>query len=203
MAYEININWQPLQIAASEAPNVSGVYWLGAPFNLKYSNNISRVFYIGYAKNLHRRLQSHKNTKKRGNFLLKVFSSGDPSVILAYYYPVKDLTEDQLQGLEYEIMYRFGLKNGFIPLGNRFPPERGSADIWSGKFRIIETEIAGESLSVDQIADRFNLIVEYDPYPILFNRSITFDLQSGTVSMGDKGNEIFSINFRVKHLWDK
>lgn len=190
---DYHLAWKPLAAAASEAPVASGIYWLGAPFNLRYGSTVSRVFYIGSALNLRKRLSSHTNTRERGNSLLQVFSQGDTSVILASFQPLPGLSDDRLRGLEYEVLYRFGVEHGFMPHGNRIPPESESTDYWSEKVRIKEPALDGTALTPDQIAEQYGLLAEQDPYPIF--SSLSIDLTGGTASTGPK---IYSVNFRLK-----
>jgi hypothetical protein len=174
-------------------PPASGIYWLGAPFNVRYGATISRVFYIGSALNLRKRLSSHANIRERGNYLLQIFSGGDTSTISASFHPMPGLREDNLRGLEYEVLHQFGVEHGFIPHGNRIPPESDSADRWSGRVRVVEPRVDGEPFSPGQIAEHYGLLAEHDPYPIF--STLTIDLTAETASTGPK---VYSVNFRLR-----
>ena len=137
------ITWQTLSAARQVASSTAGVYWLGAPFNIAYGKTISRIFYIGSAISLRRRLEAHATLGQRGNLLVRVFASGDPSNILCAFHSLPELKEDELRGFEYGLVKIFGRTHGFIPYGNRMPPDNESDEGWGDRLRVTEPETPG------------------------------------------------------------
>lgn len=94
------IDWKVLPIVASDAPASPGIYFLGAPFSIRYPGGVSRVFYLGSSVNLRKRLGVHAGNGKRQNFLLSVFSEGDKNRIACSYFSFPNVEPDEIRAIE-------------------------------------------------------------------------------------------------------
>lgn len=164
---KIQIAWMSLSAALKVAPSQSGIYFLGAPFNIKYKGGVSRICYIGSSVNLKKRLYSHSNFKtKRGNLFIRTISDHNPEKILCSYYVCPKLKSSRLEGLEEIIIYEFGLRYGYMPFGNSFPPS-GDYEEWENKVQINEPFIPGEEIGVDTIMQRYGFKSYIAEYPAM------------------------------------
>lgn len=190
----IDILWDRFDTAAETAPNTSGIYFLGAPFGIQYPKGCSSVFYIGSAVNLRKRLKQHLFKRERGNFLLNVLLSKTVEPVKASFHSVPKLKALEVQGLEYGAMHEFGRMMGMIPHGNRMPPECDYALDWLNKVQLREPSPSGEILTCEQIAERFNLGYDVDPWGI-FAGLIAIDLSGKELG---PNHTITSLNFYSK-----
>ncbi len=191
----LKLDWKPLSEVAQQASSDSGIYFLGAPFRIAYDQTESRVFYIGSSSNLRKRLVSHLRSTERGNYLLLRFASATKDNIACCAFPFPAFRNDKLFGLEGEAIYAFGLKHGFIPHGNR-SPEGG--DSFGDKIDIAETNsTALELLNETDIAARYDMRVDRDPYPMYSSLSATIELVGGDVKIVEtkEAPKIYSVNF--------
>jgi hypothetical protein len=199
MNLHFQLDWRPLPDAAASAPAAPGIYFLGAPFRIAYGTTESRTFYVGCSLNLRKRLVGHLAAADRGNYLLLAFADATKGNIGCAFSAVKGIrSENRLMGLEGAVMHAFGVAHGFIPHGNRMPE---GAD-WDGTVMIGEPPCESlPLLNEDEIAARYNLIVDRYPYPIYHSLSAMVVIGATGVQiqeMQDTSPKVFNINFRIK-----
>jgi hypothetical protein len=101
MNLHFQLDWRPLPDAAASAPAAPGIYFLGAPFRIAYGTTESRMFYVGCALNLRKRLVNHLSAADRGNYLLLAFADATKGNIGCAFSAVNGIrSQKQLMGLE-------------------------------------------------------------------------------------------------------
>jgi hypothetical protein len=180
---KLHISWMPLTAAMKQVPSAAGIYFLGAPFNIWYKGGFSRICYIGSSGDLRRRLHTHaKFESKSGNVFVRTIAEQNSEKVLCFYYSCPKLKKSRLEGLEEIVIYEFGLRYGYLPFGNIFPPE-GNYEEWEGQVEINEPFVPGEGMDANQIAQRYGLTITTDEYPIM---GIKYALLSGKIVYEEK-----------------
>jgi hypothetical protein len=197
----IRVEWIALPEAVGIAPPGAGLYFLGGPFRIRYGPTESRIFYLGSAANLRKRLSQHYHTKRRGNVLLTTIASPTKENVVCSIHHFPGLSPGRALGLEAATQYAFGVKHGFIPHGNRLPVEYDEVDEWQGHIEIAEALSDDVALLEEtEIAIRYNLDIQRDSCPVFNSLSLTLEL-SHTGSPTVKCQEtpkIYTLNFVPK-----
>jgi hypothetical protein len=197
LGLEFRINWCSLLEGARAAPDCPGIYFLGTPFRLAYGQTYSRIFYVGSSLHLRSRLQQHLHSRERGNFFLDIIADETKQNISCSFHPFETLTQQpQILALEAAAYRSFGLAHGFVPYGNWMPVEFDHEHEWRGPVVIIEPETNYETLTIEAFAERFNLQMERDRYPVFAHITATI-LESG-VSAIDDSPSIYRLVFTTK-----
>jgi len=169
-------------------PAAPGIYTLGAPFTMCYPHKQSKIFYIGATMDHVKRLSELKAATKAGNQLLNLLLTKGLDVSYAWM-PLPECRLEELMAITFNTIVMFGKDYGLIPYGNETLPD---ADPIGTTIRMKEDHVPEPCLSPEDIAEKFGLIYEVTPYPVV----ITGVAETSGSEAGS--GEIFSGNFHVK-----
>ena len=191
-------NWLPLDIAAKKSPEESGLYALGLSDGLHYDQAVSRIIYLGSAKNLEKRIRTHKN--KPHNYVVELFYQNFPDGIRVAWWATPGFNRKFLYGIEGEALLVFEKVFGALPICNLDVPEFFEGQEYcTGLVQIFpcETKCALETEELAHKLDRVLVRKELEPT----GGGVTFEISIGALlNTSVKGAETLKPKRRVVEL---
>lgn len=142
--------WVPVAEAIRNVPGETGLYALGLVEGLRYEKGISRIVYIGSAKNLKNRLRMHHSASH--NDVVELIRHKMPGSLVATWWPIPEFDRKFLYGIEGEAIMTFEAQFGMLPVCNFGVPEFFEGeDYCSGLTRIGSCDVV-KPLTLGELA---------------------------------------------------
>ena len=174
--------WLPLEAASEESPEESGLYALGLSQGLSYDKAVSRIVYLGSAKNLRKRLSTHK-TKPHNN-VMELLRQNFPDRIRAAWWAIPAFDRKFLYGIEGEALSTFEQRFGVLPICNLDVPEFfEGGEYCRDLVRIIPCEVK-TPLFLDELAHQVGrVLVRKELEPDEVGITLRFELEPDEVGI--------------------